>query len=374
MAKTRLQDELCKRRPFDCLEQEVSLNLMRTQDQLGQPFQELFLARELTGPQYNVLRILRGHGPPGVPCHEIGGQMVARMPDVTRLVDRLETAGLAERTRTPSDRRVVLVRATQKGLELLTALDGPVIDLHRQLLVHMTRAELHESNRLLTENSRATGVRVSRIPSPESTPAGQQSADPAGASVGRPNRSSDMILRMFAALMATLTIAAAAPADSLKFNNTSSKIEFVGKKKDGSHNGGFKKFSGTMEVPDGDFSKAKVNVEIQIGSIFTDTEKLTTHLKSPDFFDARTYPKATFASTGIRPVAGDEGWSHLMTGDLTLHGVTKKVAIPVRVQKTETGLSLMGKVTIHGKDFGMTYGEGMVDNNVAITVTVQAGK
>ena len=183
-----------------------------------------------------------------------------------------------------------------------------------------------------------------------------------------------MQFRAFAAAVAALTLAAAAPADSLKFNNTASKIEFVGKKKDGSHNGGFKKFSGTMEVPDGDFSKAKVNVEIQIGSIFTDTEKLTTHLKSPDFFDSRTHPKATFTSTVIRPVAGDEGWSHLMTGDLTLHGVTKKVAIPVRVQKTETGLSLMGKVTIQRKDFGMTYGEGMVDNNVAITVTVQAGK
>jgi DNA-binding MarR family transcriptional regulator len=151
MAKTRLQEELRKRRPFDCLEQEVCLNLLRTQDQLGQPFQEIFQVHDLTGPQYNVLRILRGHGPEGVPCHEIGGQMVARMPDVTRLVDRLESAGLAERTRTATDRRVVLVRATQKGLDLLAALDGPIIDLHRRALTHMTRAELHELNRLLTK-------------------------------------------------------------------------------------------------------------------------------------------------------------------------------------------------------------------------------
>jgi DNA-binding MarR family transcriptional regulator len=77
--------------------------------------------------------------------------MVARMPDVTRLVDRLETAGLAERTRTATDRRVVLVRATQKGLDLLAALDGPIIDLHRRELAHLTRAELHELNRLLTK-------------------------------------------------------------------------------------------------------------------------------------------------------------------------------------------------------------------------------
>ena len=151
MTKTRLQDELRKRRPFDCLEQEVCLNLLRTQDHLGQPVHELFQTHDLTGPQYNVLRILRGHGPDGVPCHEIGGQMVCRMPDVTRLVDRLESAGLAVRTRTPSDRRVVLVRATQKGLDLLAALDGPIIDLHRRSLAHLTRAELNELNRLLTK-------------------------------------------------------------------------------------------------------------------------------------------------------------------------------------------------------------------------------
>jgi polyisoprenoid-binding protein YceI len=183
-----------------------------------------------------------------------------------------------------------------------------------------------------------------------------------------------MILRTFTALMAALTITAAAPADSLKFNNTASKIEFVGKKKDGSHTGGFKKFTGTMEVPSGDFSKAKVAVEIQVDSISTDNDKLTTHLKSPDFFDVRTNPKATFASTAIKPVAGDEGWTHLMTGQLTMHGVTKSVSIPVTVQTTETGLKVTGKVTLHRKDFGMTYGEGMVDNDVAVTLTLQAGK
>jgi polyisoprenoid-binding protein YceI len=183
-----------------------------------------------------------------------------------------------------------------------------------------------------------------------------------------------MMLRAFAALLAALAITAAAPADSLKFNNTASKIEFVGKKKDGSHNGGFKKFAGTIDISGGDFSKAKVAVEIQTESIFTDNDKLTGHLKSPDFFDVRTHPKAKFTSTIIRPIAGDEGWSHLMTGELTLHGVTKTVAIPVRVQKTETGLSLSGKVTIQRKDFGMTYGEGMVNNDVAVTLTVQAGK
>jgi polyisoprenoid-binding protein YceI len=171
-----------------------------------------------------------------------------------------------------------------------------------------------------------------------------------------------------------LTLAAAASADSLKFNNTASKIEFVGKKKDGSHKGGFKKFSGTMEVPGGDFTKAKVVVEIQAESIFTDNDKLTTHLKSPDFFDVRTNPTAKFTSNIIRPISGDEGWTHLINGELTLHGVTKPVSVPVRLQKTDTGLSLMGKFKIQRKDFGMTFGEGMIENDVAVSLTIQAGK
>jgi DNA-binding MarR family transcriptional regulator len=151
MGKSRLQEELKKRHPFDSLEQEVFLNLVRTQDHLAQAFYELFQAHDLSGPQYNVLRILRGHGAGGVPCHEIGGQMVARTPDVTRLVDRLEAAGLARRERSASDRRVVLVTITEKGLGVLARLDGPVLDVHRRSLAQLTRAELTEFNRLLVK-------------------------------------------------------------------------------------------------------------------------------------------------------------------------------------------------------------------------------
>jgi DNA-binding MarR family transcriptional regulator len=146
----RLQDEIGKKTPFECLEQEVTLNLERTADELGRPFEELFESQGLSCPQYNVLRILRGHGRP-VPCHEIGAQMICRTPDVTRLVDRLEAAGLAERRRTPDDRRVVFVAITKAGLKLLAKLDRPLIDMHRRSLAHMTRAELKTMNRLLVK-------------------------------------------------------------------------------------------------------------------------------------------------------------------------------------------------------------------------------
>jgi DNA-binding MarR family transcriptional regulator len=154
MAKSVLQGELRKRNPFDAAEQEASLNLARTHDHVQQEFARLFSAHGVSGPQYNVLRILRGVGGAGLPCLEIAAQMVTRMPDVTRLVDRLEGAGLVQRARTDRDRRVVLVKVTKAGLDLLARLDKPVLDLHRRLLGHLSRAELDALNRLLVKARR----------------------------------------------------------------------------------------------------------------------------------------------------------------------------------------------------------------------------
>jgi DNA-binding MarR family transcriptional regulator len=146
-----LQQELGKRNPFDSPEQETALNLVRTQDYLQHEFARLFSEHGLSGPQYNVLRILRGHGGDGVPSSTIAGQMVTRTPDITRLVDRLEEVGLVQRRRTPEDRRLVLVRITAAGLELLARLDQPVLDLHHRLFGHLTPEELSQLNALLVK-------------------------------------------------------------------------------------------------------------------------------------------------------------------------------------------------------------------------------
>jgi polyisoprenoid-binding protein YceI len=183
-----------------------------------------------------------------------------------------------------------------------------------------------------------------------------------------------MTLRALITTITALALTAAAPADSLKFANSASTIEFTGSKKDGSHFGGFKKFTGTIDAPGGDFAKAKVTLEIKTDSLYSDNEKLTAHLKSPDFFDVRKHPTALFKSTSIRLTSGDSAITHLLTGDLTLLGVTKSVMIPVRVERTETGLKLEGTVTLKRKDFGMTFGEGQVNNDVPVKVMIQAGK
>src|SRR5437764_13419012 len=129
-----------KRRP-PCLEEEVFLDLLRTTDLLGRRVATVLKADDLSGNQYNVLRILRG-SPDGLTCGEIASRMITRDPDITRLLDRLEKRGLISRCRETKDRRMILTRITPAGLKLLAELDEPVREAHREQLGHMGRERL----------------------------------------------------------------------------------------------------------------------------------------------------------------------------------------------------------------------------------------
>ena len=144
-----LQKEIKQRKPFASLEQEVVLNVMRTAGSLRQGTSELLKPFDLSAPQYNVLRILRGAGDEGLPCSEVGDRLVTRDPDVTRLLDRLEKRGLIERGRSSKDRRVVTATITKKGIELVNELDTPVTDLHAEQLGHMKKKEMKKLVALL---------------------------------------------------------------------------------------------------------------------------------------------------------------------------------------------------------------------------------
>jgi DNA-binding MarR family transcriptional regulator len=156
MATTGLAREIKKVHPFERPAEEAYLNVLRTAAVLVAPFERFFREHGLSEATYNVLRILRGArdaagASDGLPSQEIGGRLVTRVPDVTRLVDRLEADGLVRRARTSEDRRVVLVQITRRGLDLLAKLDGPVNELHERLLAHLSRRELDELNRLLVK-------------------------------------------------------------------------------------------------------------------------------------------------------------------------------------------------------------------------------
>ena len=139
---TKLRDEIRQTRPFVSLHQEAYLNLARTAAVLSHSFNEAIKPYGITATQYNVLRILRGAGNTGLCRNDVRDRLVAQVPDVTRLLDRMEEAGLIERERETTDRRLVTTRITAEGLRVLDALDAPIVEVHRAQLGHLTRQQL----------------------------------------------------------------------------------------------------------------------------------------------------------------------------------------------------------------------------------------
>ncbi len=148
----KLEVEIRSSGRFASPEEEVSLNILRTAALLEHAVAEHLRPHGLTPTQYNVLRILRGAGEAGLCRNEVGERMLNPVPDVTRLLDRMEDAGLVARDRDARDRRFVTARITPDGLEKLAALDEPVSRMHEELLGHMDENELRRLAQLLEES------------------------------------------------------------------------------------------------------------------------------------------------------------------------------------------------------------------------------
>ena len=154
-----------------------------------------------------------------------------------------------------------------------------------------------------------------------------------------------------------------------------SKIEFVGSKVTGSEHGSFEKFSGEIDYT-GNPETSRVSVTIETDSINADKPDLTKHLKTADFFDVPKYPKATFVSTAIKP-GGDKGASHTITGNLTLHGVTKSITFPATIAATADAINVDSTFSINRKDFGINYAgaaDNLIRDEVVLTLRIRATK
>ncbi len=136
-----LQSELKKRGPFDSVEQEAMLALMRTSDLLENRLARLLREYGLTLTQYNVLRILRGEGKP-MPCLEVAERMIQVAPAITRVVDQLLLHKLITKTQSDIDRRVFEIDLTPSARRLLAEMDQPVLDLHANLLKSVRKSDL----------------------------------------------------------------------------------------------------------------------------------------------------------------------------------------------------------------------------------------
>ena len=146
----RLQDELKQTRPFASIEQEATLNVVRTGAMLTDMFEQVLKPYGLSAAQYNVLRILRGAEPDGLCRNEIRDRMITRMPDMTRLLDRMEDAGLVTRTRQTTDRRLVRTELTERARGLLDEIEPRMLEEHRNRLGRRSRGDLRRIIELLT--------------------------------------------------------------------------------------------------------------------------------------------------------------------------------------------------------------------------------
>lgn len=146
---SKLQEELKQSRPFSSLHEEVWLNIARTSAVLDHAGAQFLKPFGITPTQYNVLRILRGAGELGLCRNEVGERLIRAVPDVTRLLDRMEEMGLITRRRGEGDRRFVTTVITAQGLSLLADLDGPIMEFHRTRLGHLSDDQLRAAIEVL---------------------------------------------------------------------------------------------------------------------------------------------------------------------------------------------------------------------------------
>lgn len=158
--------------------------------------------------------------------------------------------------------------------------------------------------------------------------------------------------------------------EEIPINAENSKVEFTGSKVTGKHDGGFRTFTGTIDLVNAKPEESSVWVDIDASSIFSDDEKLTGHLKSKDFFEVEKYPKASFRSTKIvlDPARGAD--AHTVTGDLDLHGVTKAITFPATIKATAETVEVEAEFAINRKDFGIVYA-GSADDLIRDEVVIR---
>jgi len=178
--------------------------------------------------------------------------------------------------------------------------------------------------------------------------------------------------RVLSTTFALMLLAGQSLAAEVKYtlSGENTKIVFTGYKPDGKHVGGFKTLTGSAVVDGTDVATLKVSVEIDMNSTFSDDDKLTAHLKSPDFFSVKANPKSKFVSTKIEKADG----GYTVTGKLTLNGKTKELSFPAKIESADGSLTLTGEFKIDRNNWGISFGKGKINDEVSIGLSVSAKK
>jgi polyisoprenoid-binding protein YceI len=163
-----------------------------------------------------------------------------------------------------------------------------------------------------------------------------------------------------------------ANAESLPITPENSKIDFVAAKITRSHNGSFKRFSGSIDLVNNAAEQSRVAIDIEANSVVTDEPDLTKHLQTPDFFDVTKFPKVTFKSTKIEPTGGS---NYSVTGNFELHGVVSSITFPATIQVAPEKVTVNAEFAINRKDWGLVYpgkADDLIRDGVVIKLNVNA--
>jgi len=168
----------------------------------------------------------------------------------------------------------------------------------------------------------------------------------------------------------TSTRPAAAKGESLAVTPDNSKVLFTGSKVTGRHEGGFNKFSGSIDLVNDKPEDSSVKIDIETSSVFTDADGLTKHLQTGDFFETEKFPKASFASTHIVADPAKGANNYTVTGDLELRGVKKAVTFPATITLSPANVAVASEFAINRKDFGIVYA-GKADDLIRDDVVIK---
>lgn len=152
-----------------------------------------------------------------------------------------------------------------------------------------------------------------------------------------------------------------------------SSLRAIGAKITAEHPIDFKDYTGQIRV-DGT-SVSGIDFEVTMATLESDHPKLTAHLKNEDFFAVDKFPKATFRSTAVKDGTESEGFTHTVTGDLTVRGTTKRVTFPAKVEVSESSVKASTTFVLNRKDFGIVYPgrpDDLVQDNVRMEIAFTA--
>lgn len=164
-----------------------------------------------------------------------------------------------------------------------------------------------------------------------------------------------------------------APAEKLAFDQSTSRIDWIGSKVTGKHDGGFKTFSGQVGL-DAAGQVVLVEVDIEMASVWSDVDKLTGHLRTGDFFAVDEFPTARFVASTFEAIESDEG-THKVSGELTLRGVTRPVSFPATLSVDDSAATAQATFVFHRKAFGVAYAgkpDDLVRDEVVLKLDVKA--